>query len=693
MSGRDAVAGPGPVLAVVHEVGPGAPGPALVLDLRGLREDADAELLAARIAGRHRDFQTTLAYGGPGRHTLRLLPGPAPAGPAPGQETADGAAGLAGGPAPLGPELLADLLGPYPGTGEPLALAGYQRELLLEAVTRPDGPDRHLEQFHWKWAGPLDRACFRAAWQSVCERESVLRAAFDWTAQARLVLHPRADVDIVHHRGADVGWQELLARDRLHGFALNHPPLLRLTVLDGAPGEPSRVLLTYHRALLDERSVHLLLREFYRAYLAGGTLPGGERRPDLRDHARWLARQSGEGARELWTRAAPPRRAATAVGRRGADTRQSGAGRLRSRLVEPHTSRLRSWAAARGAGESSALHAVWALLLYRAADVEGPLRVSFGVRLSGRDIVLPGAAGIPGLLDGPLPMTVRVDPAEPLADLLQRVRDALLDMAAYPWVSDDRIREWIGREGGGRLTDTLVSFDGPAELPSAVRGALRAHGIEVDEPRTAASGTSLPITVAARHESGGALELSAVYDRASLADADASAALSQCVGLLRALAELPDQDATVGQALELLADVEVPSMARRPPRPGRTALRTLRGGEPTADVVCLVAVPGVVDGAYELFARRHQGPETVVVLELDGPPGAVPQALDELPGTGRRLVVCGSGPGAGAAYALARAFAYGNGVTVSVVMTGISSPESSAHALAEGLTALPARRV
>lgn len=54
---------------------------------------------------------------------------------------------------------------------------------------------------------------------------------------------------------------------------------------------PTRIVLTYHRALIDTWSAHLLLREFYRAYLAGGTLPGGERRPDLRDYSAWLAAQ------------------------------------------------------------------------------------------------------------------------------------------------------------------------------------------------------------------------------------------------------------------------------------------------------------------------------------------------------------------------------------------------------------------
>ncbi|MCZ0997872.1 hypothetical protein O1M63_06465 [Streptomyces mirabilis] len=124
--------------------------------------------------------------------------------------------------------------------------------------------------------------------------------------------------------------------------------------------------------------MHLLLREFYRAYAAGGILPGGERRPDLRDHARWLAGQDTTAARQFWARAVPPPRAATRPGRPGGATGQSGPGLLDTRLRAPETFRLRSWAALRGAAESSALHLVWALLLYRAAGVSGPLPVSFG---------------------------------------------------------------------------------------------------------------------------------------------------------------------------------------------------------------------------------------------------------------------------------------------------------------------------
>ncbi|MFD8425638.1 condensation domain-containing protein [Streptomyces sp. NPDC059466] len=724
----------GAVLTVVHEPGtPPQEGP-LVLELCGPLGPADAESVAARLAQRHRAFGVALDSHRPGRHTLRLTPPAAMAGPV-----------------PLPAELLADVLAPPPPGGEVLPVTGHQQTLLRAALapdagTSPadstshthlmdgtgtgavdeaaaantgaaDGGDEsggggdggggggggHLEQLYWDWSGPLDVARFAAAWQSVVDRESVLRACFDWVAAPRLVLHARADADIAVHSRTAVTWAQLLRRDRARGFALHRPGLLRLTLLRGpsaqatTPAPPPRVLLTYHPALLDERGVHLLLREFYRAYAAGGVLPGGERRPDLRDHARWLAGQNTDAARQFWARAAPPRHAATRPGRPGGSTGQHGPGLLHTRLQAAPTFRLRSWAALRGAAESSALHLVWALLLYRAADVRGPLPVSFGVQLSGRDIALPGAAGIPGPLDGPLPMTVTVDPDAPLTGLLHQVRDTLLDVAAYPWAGTESIRAWTGRppspSASGVVSDaftdpcadTLVRFEGPLPLPSALRGELAAQGIDVQSPRTAAGAPARPLTLTARHDTEGALALSAVHDRARLADEDAAALHAQCVRLLRALPGYRDAAATAGQLLEVLARAAVPRMARPAPPPPRPALSVLRPGHPHADVICLVVVPGVPGGSYDLFARGHRGPERIVAVHADGAPGAPQAVLHQARGPGRRLVLCGCGPGARAAYELAHHLPYATGPAPAVVMTGIGDAAASASALARGV--------
>ncbi|XMA35614.1 hypothetical protein O1157_00530 [Streptomyces albogriseolus] len=161
MSSHDAQAGT--VLTVVHEPGAAAPGSALVFELCGPLGTAQAEAVAARIATRHRAYGVALEEKA-GRYLVRLSRAAAAPGPKPGPPTA---------------ELLADLLQP-PCLGT-VPVTGHQRELLLAAVNRPGAAGRHIEQLHWSWSGPLDPGRFTAAWQSVTDREVVLRASFDWT--------------------------------------------------------------------------------------------------------------------------------------------------------------------------------------------------------------------------------------------------------------------------------------------------------------------------------------------------------------------------------------------------------------------------------------------------------------------------------------------------------------------------------
>ncbi|THA30344.1 hypothetical protein E6R18_20435 [Streptomyces sp. A1277] len=664
---------PGGVLCATHTASATTPDGSHVLELYGALTPAEADQLAARLVERHHAFSVLFTSRTDSHHTLTLVP----------RDTARARA-------PLTPELLADLL-LLPGGARTVPLSGTQRARVRAAVRAPDDPGRHVEQVALRWTGPLDPHRFVAAWQSVAAREAVLRSAFDWVAAPRLVLHDHAEIEVAHRsRTAIRSWNDLLEDDRAQGFALDRAGLLRLTLFEDAPtgadgaGPATRVLLTYHRALLDERAVHVLLRAFYRAYLAGGSLPGGERRPDVRDHARWLAAQSPDAARAYWSRAAPPPDAADGPGRPGGPTRQSGDARMRRRLSPAQVLRLRSWATARGAGECSALHLVWALLLHRGTqqDPVRPGHVTFGVRLSGRDVALPEAADVPGLLGGCAPLTVTVDPAEPLDALMLRLRDAGLDMANYPWVSDELLSQWSGR--AMRPAQTTVDFDSRPPMVPAVRAELEAQGVRVDVPRLV-GGSGAAVTLVARHEPDGGLGLTSLYDRAVLRDDDAALLLSSCVRMLRALAEFTDAGATVAQLVQVLDGLDVPRAAVRPSgAPGARApsLTTLRRGEPGADVICLVAQEGVVPGAYDRFARLHEGPERIVELRCQGPPPALPSALVEAV-RGGGLLLCGCGPGAVTAYEIARTVAPGRDPVV--VMAGTGSAEASADALAAAL--------
>ncbi|MFI8105603.1 condensation domain-containing protein [Streptomyces sp. NPDC086023] len=495
---------------------------------------------------------------------------------------------------------------PDPRAGAPveppaLPVTWQQHDLLLDSFGHR-GTGRHVEQVSWRWRGPLDAERFTASWQSVVDRETVLRAAFAWDPEPHVVLHERAAAEVVCHPAGSVGWDELVERERLRGFDLRRPGPLRITLLEeppGGAGEPAgagsaggpgpsagadadadeavtRVLLTFHHGLLDAWSVFVLIDEFYRAYLAGGALPGGERRPDVRDWSRWLSRQDPGVAREFWTRTVPAGTPAVLPAAPGPDTLESGCGRAEARLTPAEADRLHRWAAAQALPDSSALQAVWALLLHRATGASGPAQVGFGVTVSGRGITLDGVERLPGPLRNCLPMSVRVDPGQRFLRLLTGLRDRALDMAAYEWVSAGQIHEWTGRATcGGRLLESLVAVERAPRRPTE---AHTAGGVRVDPPRASGVHTEFPVALFAHCEPDGGLTLSALHDRARISAADARRLVGHCVRLLTALPRT-DERTTVAEVLAVLAGQALPRIAvrRRPEPAARPRLHSIGG--------------------------------------------------------------------------------------------------------------------
>ncbi|MFD9393235.1 condensation domain-containing protein [Streptomyces sp. NPDC060000] len=547
-----------------------------------------------------------------------------------------------------------------------------QRALYTGGDAQP-GTGHHVEQLVWVWHGPLDAERFQAAWQSVSDCETVLRTAFTGGSRPLLVVHERVAPEITRHACGDRGWSAFLERDRLRGFDLRRPGALRLTLLDtppappAGPAAPTRILLTYHRALLDSWSAHLLLREFYRAYLAGGTLPGGGRRPDLRDYTAWIAAQDLEPARGLWRRMAPPDGAASRPGRPAGPTGTTGTGRARLSLDAADTARLAHWAGTWGIAESSVLQAVWAMLLYRASGARGPAPVCFAVTVSGRGIALDGAARMPGPLRNPLPLTVDVDPADTVPRLLRHLRDRALDMAAYEWLPAQWIRDWGGGQGADPAGTVLV-FEDPPHPVEGLSDELAAHGIQAEFPGTLPARSAPPVALLAHHDSSGALVLTGVHDRALLGEEAAAQLLAQCALLLCELPLSAGGSTTVAEALALLEGSAVPDMAATAGTERAAPLLTLRAArQDRAGTICLIPPPGASATCYDLLAHTYPGPQELLVL-THGADGT--GAARAVRAAGRPLLLGGFSGAGVPACDLARRIAADGGRPPRIVLTG-----------------------
>ncbi|WP_159050527.1 condensation domain-containing protein [Streptomyces cellostaticus] len=585
---------------------------------------------------------------------------------------------------------LAGSTGASPATTSTVAAGPLQREILADADAHP-GTGRQIEQLSWVWHGPLDIARFTAAWQSVFDREAVLRAAFDHGPDPAITLHDRVVPQVVRMPYTGTDRPDALVSDRRRGLDPRSPGPLRITLLDGpwdggTTPQTTRVLLTYHLALLDTWSVRLLVAEFCRAYLADGTLPGGDRRPDVRDYAHWIEAQDLAPARDFWLRSAPRPTTAASVSAYATASpvaRGTGTGRARVRLASSEAARLDAWAARWGATESGALQAAWALLLYRAAGADGSMPVRFSVAVSGRGIPLEGVERLPGALRNPLPVSVEVDPTATVPDLLAALRDQAVDLSSYEWVSAGQIHDWTGTvpngpHGAERTAESLLVFESGLDPLQRLEPSFAAHGIRMDFPETTGAANAFPVTLVAHRDEAGGLVLSVIHDRARLADG--TGLLADCADLLR---ELPYEADETTPIAELLDELSVTAAAR-------PAFLTLRQG--TGGVICLVPTPGVPRSWYARLSRQYVGPETVVLLRLTPKgPRAWHEVLRSLADAGQRLLLVAFSGGGVAAYETARLLAADGCRPATVVLTADTGSDQAVGDLAR-LLAEAARR-
>ncbi|GGS31255.1 condensation domain-containing protein [Streptomyces griseoviridis] len=467
---------------------------------------------------------------------------------------------------------LTELAGPGGGTADGTGTSGavswpltpQQYGVVAEALAAAAG--RHVEQFHWWWRGAFDRERFARAWRVLTRRHIVLRARVADGTPPCLTAPPedRPPLTWLTADGPDsTPWEEVVRAERDRGFGTAGEPLLRVTVRREADGH--RVLLTFHHALLDGWSVALLLGQLYEAYL-DGTDPAAARprRPDARDHAAWVAGRDEDRARAYWSeRLAGPRAAVLPGVLRPvtAPAAPAPAAEVRTELPGDAADALRVWAARHAATESNVLQAVWAALLWRCAGGGGTGRARLGVTLSGRANGPDGVRGIPGMLATTLPLDLAVDPDDRVADLVERAREATLDLQDFEWVSTGQIHGWAGLPGREPLFDSLLVVENyPASLGD-VGERLAAAGCEVEVPTATGARTGYAVT-AVVHRAAGALVTVFVPDPGRVEKGDADRLAELWDRSLRRLADDPD-GLTVRDLVGRIGDEDLPGIAPR----------------------------------------------------------------------------------------------------------------------------------
>ncbi|MDQ1721152.1 MAG: hypothetical protein QOI26_886, partial [Pseudonocardiales bacterium] len=433
-----------------------------------------------------------------------------------------------------------------------------QHGMILNSLRYPeDGVD--VLQITLDWADPLEPEPFEAAWHEVMRRNPVLRTGFELHDEYGLiqVVDPACSIDIRWRKlaaspatGPDHEFETFLREDRRQSFDLARPPLIRLSILrrpsDGErrPTAPAhRAVLTFHHALLDGRSMRLLVEEVsqsYAARLAGRSAPRPPR-PPFSEFVRWWQMADQPGSKKFWTpylaEAVLPRALPGYLGaRRGGPAEPR---KLETVLSPEDSDRIRERTRLAGLSASTMLSAAWALLRARYGGVDD---VVLAVTRSCRHDSIPDADEVMGLLINTVPLRVRIDPRWSVAELLAAVDEGIAGVREHQLTPMASILAWAGLPVDTPLLDSLVMFDRCRLQTGMSTGPAGPVSARVDRL------PSYPLTVCGYEEPE--LRLAMIWDDRRFADGGPDRMLAQ---LRSTLIEFADAPAALTRPLAELA--------------------------------------------------------------------------------------------------------------------------------------------
>ena len=162
--------------------------------------------------------------------------------------------------------------------GRQFAVTPLQAGMAFNAATQPhSGVDvQHVEV---SVTGAFSAERWESAWRQVIDAVAILRGCFSSNADAVSCVDAGAyqlPVDQVDLSGlssaeSELRWSELVRADRVKGFDLHAAPLMRFVIASPADGQ-TRILWSFHHAILDGRSFPIVLDLVLGVYLDGAAV-------------------------------------------------------------------------------------------------------------------------------------------------------------------------------------------------------------------------------------------------------------------------------------------------------------------------------------------------------------------------------------------------------------------------------------
>ncbi|MGA9870970.1 MAG: amino acid adenylation domain-containing protein [Rhodococcus sp. (in: high G+C Gram-positive bacteria)] len=348
-----------------------------------------------------------------------------------------------------------------------LPLTPLQTGMYLQSSIAPTGDDPYLSQTVVTFASKIEPGRLDAALTLILTRYPNVKALLRQRKNGDLVwVVPRAS-EPVFTRVDGVTWDEFVRRDRASGFEFFGGPLVRFAL--SAEPEVSKLLITYHHALMDGWSEAIFVDELIEAYRRGASAPL-DPAPSFKNFLGWTANRDHDEARRRWARYLDGVEGPTLVARQRATAATEARGGSRTRLDVEISDAVRGGVTAvsreHGVTTNVVVQAAWALTL---ADLTGRDDVTFGMAVSLRPFDLDGASSMVGLMLNSVPVRVKIHDSDrsgtihAASDLLSRLQSDHIELEEFRFLGPADI---AGTTSFKQLFDSIVVYQ---NYPSAHR--------------------------------------------------------------------------------------------------------------------------------------------------------------------------------------------------------------------------------
>nr|UTI67656.1 AptD3 [Actinoallomurus sp. ID145808] len=390
----------------------------------------------------------------------------------------------------------------HPDVVDVWPLTAMQSGLLFHSMLAGLELDPYQMQFAMRIDGVVDPERMRAAGQALLDRYPNLRVAFGFGTDGEPIQIVRAHVELPwqvvdlrdlpeDERAARL--EKLLAADRHDHFDVTVAPLVRLTLIQVGERRSELVLMAHH-LLFDGWSTPLLMHDLMGLYGANGDGSALPRARSYRDFLVWLSRQDQALTARAWAGELEGVTEPTLLAPRARpEDTGGGIGRVPVGLSAENARALVRRAAELGVTVNTVVQGAWAILL---GQLTARGDVLFGMTVSGRPPAVAGVDTMVGLFINTLPVRVRYDPGDSLAQVLTNLQNRQAVLLDHHHHSLADIQQNTGLP---TLFDTIVGFESYPIDRDALTQAITDSGFTISRS-TPVDGTHYPLTLMAAPE-------------------------------------------------------------------------------------------------------------------------------------------------------------------------------------------------